>query len=389
MIVPGLDRLDGTAVDGRLSDEEWREHTAEVMDLFAEEVARADPENAPSMVEFAAPFARGERTTAAMRRVAAAAVATTTTTAAPDPAPQPAPTSHGQAQAQKWNPDAYARKLQAARGPYPEPDSPGLVLAAGCQYPFKSPAVHAELKRFASLVKARDANESLYFSPLYATHVTVATPLKFNTWVGAPAADVAALCEGWTRALRESAAVRAELKRGPIRLIARRLELRGGNAIVLLFDDVDGRFPALRDVVAKDLAGAGADLSRTHIPDIVHTSVARVTREPTIELQNELAGLMASWNPVEVEIDTLDLVLERTSAFFHGFPEDVLWHAEFGSSGLGDSRAQAHSKGGGVEVVKPSPGAADDFEDEPSHMPMVALSLFAVVAAVVAGYYWT
>jgi hypothetical protein len=70
MIIPGLDRIDGTAVTGELldSDELWHEHTAELMELLEEENDGKSPEDCTSMVQFCAQFASGARRTAAMRR---------------------------------------------------------------------------------------------------------------------------------------------------------------------------------------------------------------------------------------------------------------------------------------------------------------------------------
>ncbi len=56
MIVPGLDRIEGTAVSPKLlnTDDLWEEHTLELMQSLDEENSLRSAEERLTMIEFAA-----------------------------------------------------------------------------------------------------------------------------------------------------------------------------------------------------------------------------------------------------------------------------------------------------------------------------------------------
>jgi len=109
MIVPGLDRLDGTSVNAGMDDQVWHEHTLEILEAFHDHLdqvakAAASGEEALTMLEFCRDYAEGKKFTKAMRKLQSAVTF-------------------------DFKPDIAAQRMVGSTGrEWPRPDSLGLIL---------------------------------------------------------------------------------------------------------------------------------------------------------------------------------------------------------------------------------------------------------------------
>ena len=331
MIVPGLDRIDGTAVSPQLlnSDELWHEHTSEVLELFLEENALRPSDEHISMVEFCAPYANGSKTTRAMRRAQVS---------------------------KEWSVDALAcrlhleelRRTRPSAKPEIQPDNtrrrrnkaesniarsgtqqpmmltPGIIFACGGAYPYEeaNSSFRDAMNRFRITLES----EGFYVTPDHACHVTLATIQKPN-----PDERLEKLIEihEVEKALRESIDIQNELSKGPFTLTAENLDIPGnGETIILHFKDETGRVAALRKAVQKVLGDSALDM---RIPTLTHSTLARVINSPSCTREAMLKRLQGVFDNVEIRINNVDLVLEDRFPYFFLFPEGATAHWELAS----------------------------------------------------------
>jgi len=315
MIIPGLDRLDGTQVNGSMDDETWHEHTTELMD----EYQKLLPSTEVSMMEFCRDYAQGLKKTRAMLKLEARAEAAKRVTQA--------------AVRSEFKPDAWAARLSQHQGRgWPVADSEGLVLAlAG--FVFK-PANAAARAAVRDLQEALDAIEpgAFYATPEHALHVTVCTPQKFNQASVVAGGDDNELWQTWARCLRASREL-AEAMQYPIALEVNDVVFLGGNSVVVMFDDAQGCIARLRGIVLEIRDDVERALPHRQgqclhqVPDICHSTVARLARAPADPVTfsaklRDVLGTGMMMKRVSVVLSSLELV--RDTGYMVKYPEGVV-----------------------------------------------------------------
>lgn len=302
------------------SDALWQEHTTELLELLQAENESREPEACVSMMEFCAEYASGRRTTLAMRRAkvrgewrvdpyAAFLLAYESRTAMQtktdgDAKPIPGPGKRSR-QRQVVLPTPVAPQLVNKLA------VPGVVLSVGNGFAYRCAAMRTALERVGDLL----ANEGgFYLTPEHATHITVATCQKFQ--VEATTLDLLDV-EQTAHALRTHAALLQECRRGPITLVAESLHIpSNGDAIVVLFRDDAHRIRDLRNALPPG----------HHLPEFIHSTVARVASLPSCARRELLQRLEGVVEGIEVEVDAMDLVVEEYLAYMVGFPQGAVAH---------------------------------------------------------------
>ena len=79
------------------------------------------------------------------------------------------------------------------------------------------------------------------------------------------------------------------------------------SAIIFRIDDATATIPAIRSSIQKVCSAVNNDCglssSNLHVPNIIHSTVARFVRQPSAELREKLQQLCdALWTPVTVEV---------------------------------------------------------------------------------------
>ena len=192
MIVPGLDRLDGTAVNGELldSDELWHEHTTEILELFEFENQNKNPEDFISMIEFCTPYANGKKFTQAMRRArakkewridpyAVQLVSYEKKLESLGSDTLPLTFSGHQSKRKNKNSTACVAPEKAAFNARNKVSTPGLVFCIGAGFPYCD-STSSILKKGLIRLKNILSLESLYVTPDHAMHITICTLQKFS-----------------------------------------------------------------------------------------------------------------------------------------------------------------------------------------------------------------
>jgi hypothetical protein len=334
MIVPGLDRIDGTAVNGELlnSDQLWQEHTTELMELWSKENDERTPDERVSMVEFCAPYAKGLTTTLAMRRALARKEWTIDKEAVrlqqdEEHSTRPSAAFLGNEETEKSNSGRRRRPKDAtiARSGTTKPDVPvpGIVLAAGAGFVYEqsNELFRKALHRFRDILTA----EGLFVTPDHACHVTIATLQKYSTQPPAEGRRLAS-ADDCAHRLRNMKPFLDEINKGPVILTVDRVHIPdSGDTIIVLFQDKKNRIASLRNVVK---AGFAKNLDDLKIPSIIHSSIARITVPPACTRAIMAQRLEGIFDNLEVTLNSVDLVLEDREPYFMLFPDGSVGHWE-------------------------------------------------------------
>ncbi|KAH9254415.1 hypothetical protein BASA81_007528 [Batrachochytrium salamandrivorans] len=274
------------------------------------------------MVEFCAEYASGKRTTLAMRRAKVrgewhvdpyatfllAYESRTVSQAKPDRDPKPiAGQGKRSRQRQVVLPTPVVPQLVDKLG------VPGVVLSLGNGFAYRCEAMRTALERVGDLLN----NEGgFYLTPEHAMHITLATCQKFKVGGEEKLLDV----EQTAHLLRTNPMLLQECRRGPITLVVESLHIpNNGNAVVVLFRDDANRIRDLRNALLPN----GASY---HVPEFIHSTVARVASLPSCTRQDLLQRLEGVVEGIEVEIDAMDLVMEEYLGYMVGFPQGVVAH---------------------------------------------------------------
>jgi hypothetical protein len=332
MIVPGLDRIDGTAVNGELLDNDdlWHEHTTEIMELLElENRGRPDDERI-SMIQFCAPYANGSKFTRAMKR------AQVRKEWFIDKAAVRLKAKEDKATKSVSNRDeeqlGVGRKRRGKRSNVVKitrdgtsafhANKPGLLYAFGGAYPYdeENQEFRKALKRFRTMM----IPEGFHVTADHACHVTVAV---LQSYSADASDDTGALLEPNVviNKLQKSSRINAEIAKGPFDLVVDRIEIPTGDTIIILFKDDTERLKALRSAVREELATVATGLK---IPSIIHSSIARVVSPPACSRDIMLQRMRGIFEGLKIRINTLDLVLEDRDPYFTLFPDGSLAHWE-------------------------------------------------------------
>jgi len=349
MIIPGLDRLEGTAVNGELlnSDDLWHEHTSEILELLEQENEGKAPEERVSMVQFCAAYASGARVTTAMRR----ALARKDWKVDPLAVRLLAEDSKARKHSEKPELESTTNRRSRQRNKAPViarvgtkkrvVDVPGIVYAAGASFPYRAEntAIRSGLKRLRDIL----ALDGFYCTPEHSCHVTIATIQKYrDEELDQSRPSTMIDINEVVAKLRGSALIEAELAKGPIVLVADRLDIPGaGDTIILQFKDESGRFEALRSAVNSTLGDGAPDM---RIPSFIHCSLARVVAFPSCSREVMLQKLQGIVEDIEVTLDTIDLFLEDREPYFNLFPDGAVAHWDLKRPTVATGTSKAEDK---------------------------------------------